>query len=567
MNETEVREHRGQSTLVQETIRRLESELAARTAELLTTHKELEHTNAGIIALHAELKSNEDRRRHIMDAAPVGMLKVDAEGIILLVNTELERLFGYTREEMVGQKIETLMPERFRASHPGHRAGYMAAPGKRAMGAGRELFGRRKDGSEFPVEIGLNPVETPEGRRVIASIIDITERKRAEAAIRFSEARLSAVVNSAHDAIVMADSRGVIVSWNPAAESTFGHTAAQAVGQPLTLLIPESLRAKHTEGFARFQRTGQSRIAGRTIELAGLHRAGHEFPIELTLSLWEVGGERFTSAIIRDITERKRAEEELRQLNAGLEERVAERMCEVVTLAREQGQIAYSITHNLRTPLRIIQAQVHFLRALGVPLPAEAAPHLDSITASAKTLGSQIDALVRFSGLYRQEIRKECTNSVAVVTAALAEVTEKLGGRIVELPPAPLPPCHANPELLQEVFRSLLSNAYKFTRHVEKPQVEVGGRSEVAPGGGRQTLFWVKDNGIGFDMRFHDKIFDLFQRLNWAGDYEGDGCGLSLAKRIVERHGGRIWAEGEPGKGATFYFSLPEQNPQSEKQP
>ncbi len=274
-------------------------------------------------------------------------------------------------------------------------------------------------------------------------------------------------------------------------------------------------------------------------------------------------------ALIRQrLKERARvAEEELRQLNAELEKRVAERMCELVTLTREQAQIAYSITHNLRTPLRNIHAQVSFLRALGAALPAGAAAHLDSITTSAKTLGSQIDALVRFSGLYRQEIRKEWTNSITVVMAALAEVVGKLNGRMVELPPVPLPPCHANPELLQELFRSLLSNACKFTRHLEKPQVEVGGRSELAAGGGRQTLFWVKDNGIGFDMRFHDKIFDLFQRLNWAGDYEGNGCGLALAKRIVECHGGRIWAEGELGKGASFYFSLPEENPAPEKQP
>jgi signal transduction histidine kinase len=246
-------------------------------------------------------------------------------------------------------------------------------------------------------------------------------------------------------------------------------------------------------------------------------------------------------------------------LTSELEARVASRTAELEATLAEQGGIAYAITHNLRGPLRALHGHVAMLRETGATDP-RTVPHLDAIARNAVTLAAQIDDLVRFTVLYRQPVRKELTSAVAVVEGALQELEVAWSGRDVVIVREELPPCVANPELLQEVFRNLLSNALKFTRHVASPRVEIGGTIEDAPGpaGARQLRYWVRDNGIGFDMRFGEAIFGLFHRMHASSAYEGTGCGLALARRIVERHGGRIWAESAPGRGATFTFTLPE---------
>jgi CHASE1-domain containing sensor protein/signal transduction histidine kinase len=244
-------------------------------------------------------------------------------------------------------------------------------------------------------------------------------------------------------------------------------------------------------------------------------------------------------------------------LTRELEARVAARTAELEATLSEQGSIAYAITHNLRAPLRAIHGHVAMLREAG-PANATGSPHLDAIARNAVTLAAQIDDLVRFTVLYRQPVRKELTSAVSAVEGALQELEGAWSGRNVVVAREELPPCVANPELLQEVFRNLLSNAFKFTRRVDAPRVEIGGRVEDAAGGGRQVRYWVRDNGIGFDVRFREAIFGLFHRMHASSEYEGTGCGLALARRIVERHGGRIWADSTPGRGATFTFTLPE---------
>lgn len=253
----------------------------------------------------------------------------------------------------------------------------------------------------------------------------------------------------------------------------------------------------------------------------------------------------------------ERAAAAVAALNTELEARVVARTAELEATVAEQGSIAYAITHNLRGPLRALHGHVAMLREIGAPDP-RSVPHLDAIARNAVTLAAQIDDLVRFTVLYRQPVRKELTSAVSAVEGALQELEVARSSRDIVVVRGELPPCVANPELLQEVFRNLLSNAFKFTRHVATPRVDIGGVAEDVPGGMRQVRYWVRDNGIGFDMRFREAIFGLFHRMHACSEYEGTGCGLALARRIVERHGGRIWAESAPGAGATFTFTLPE---------
>lgn len=379
----------------------------------------------------AELATSEERARLAFDAAPSGMLKTDAEGRIVLVNAQTEQLFGYTRAEMLGHSVEMLLPDDLRPRHIAWREAWFRQPRPLRVGATRDLRARRKDGTEFPVEVGVMPVPTAEGTRALVTVQDLTERKAADARIRL--------------------------------------------------------------------------------------------------------------------------------LTTELETRVAERTAQLEATLREQAQIGYLVMHNLRTPLRAIHARTRILADDG-HLDGEMQGNVEAIAHNAVTLGAQIDDLVRFSTLFQHTLRRDIVATDAVLDAALTELEGDLQGREIEIVRTRLPPCWADPALLQELFRNLLSNAFKFTRTRARAHVEIRGEVDSVHG----VCFTVHDDGIGFDMRFHDKIFGLFQRLNSTAAYEGTGCGLALSKRIVELHGGTIEARGEPGRGATFRFCLPEPPPAPE---
>ena len=302
-----------------------------------------------------ERKRAEERLRLIIEASPNGMIMVGREGKITLVNSQIEKLFGYTREELLGQTIEMLVPERFRSKHPGYRDSFFADPKARAMGAGRDLFGLKKDGTELPIEIGLNPIETAEGVFTLASVIDITERKRTETLarekmkleiemserkriekiIRASEARYRAVLKSALDGIITADIEGNIISWNKGAQTIFGYSEEEVLGKPLTILMPERYRNPHEKGLEHFRRTGEGPVIGKVVELAGLRKDGSEFPLELSISSWKKEEEEtFFTAIVRDITERKQAEEEVLKFL-----RAVEQSASVVMITDIKGKV------------------------------------------------------------------------------------------------------------------------------------------------------------------------------------------------------------------------------------
>ena len=270
-------------------------------------------------------KQAETQFQRVVESTPNGMLMVNRSGIITLINRQIEQQFGYTRAELLGQPVELLMPERFRGRHPGLRRAFFTTPSIRAMGEGRELFGCRKDGTDFPIEIGLNPIETMEGLHVLASIVDITARKQAEEALQEQTLRLHAIVNHAADGIITIDEYGVMESFNPAAERLFGYQAAEAIGQNVKMLMPEPSHSEHDGYLANYHRTGQAKVIGLGREVVGRRKDGSVFPFELGLSKTQLGTRRLFTGIVHDITERKRIEEALRQrehdLKAALQER------------------------------------------------------------------------------------------------------------------------------------------------------------------------------------------------------------------------------------------------------
>lgn len=753
-----------------------------------------------------ERRRAEERFRLVVEAAASAMLMVGSDGLITLVNKQTEELFGYGRAELLGRSIEMLVPERFRDAHPGHRAGFFAHPSTRAMGAGRDLYGLRKDGTEVPIEIGLNPIRTGEGSFVLASIIDITERKRAEQVLRQSEERLHTIIENLSEGLVISDLNGQLLRWNQtglkmhgfssmeewllkmpefekifelsaldgsvlefeqwplpriingehladytvrlrridmdwsrvfsyrggiveepngqplafvtitditeskqaeeelrrsqeqlagiigsamdavitvddeqrivlfngAAERMFLFPAEDAIGQPLDRFIPERYRAAHR---AHIEQFGQTHVTKRSMgtlgPLYGLRTDGEEFPIEASISQVESDGRRLYTVILRDVTERKRADESLKEqarildmapvmirdlagrilvwntgiermygwkaeealekisdkllktefplpleeikirlladgywegevlqtrkdgrridvashwvlhrdehhkpkavlvvnnditerrqaereilrLNEELEQRVAERTVELKAANKELEAFSYSVSHDLRAPLRHINGfSQALLEDYADKLDEGGKSYLQEVRNASQEMAQLIDEVLELARVSRSEMRREEVDLSETARAVLAALQKMEPERRVSVSIAEDLRTHGDKRLLKIMLNNLLGNAWKFTSRCSSPTVVFG---ELKHNG--ETSYFVRDNGAGFDMAYANKLFGAFQRLHTSGEFEGTGIGLATVQRIVNRHGGRVWAEGAVNVGATFYFTL-----------
>ena len=358
-----------------------------------------------------------------------------------------------------------------------------------------------------------------------------------------SEQQFRALASSSGAAIVTADHGGSIVFINEQGERMFGYDRSELIGRPFSLLLPERERPGLERRRERLMAVAEQRRLGRVIEVTARRKDGTEFPVELSLASWVAGSARLVGGVMRDISER-------RAMQFSLEER-AQRL---EAANRELAAFSYSVSHDLRAPLRALQGfSEALLEDYGDKLDARGNDYLNRVSAAAGRMGRLIDELLELSRVSRTELRRERVSLVPLVAEAFGQMHQLEPARQVRLIAHDAPLAFGDERLIALVVQNLVENAWKFTSKVPSAVIEFGRGPGDAVG---RPSYYMRDNGAGFDMRYSDKLFGVFQRLHSETDFPGTGVGLAIVQRIILRHGGTVWAEGTPGKGATFHFTL-----------
>ncbi len=483
----------------------------------------------------------------ILDSIGEGVVVADENGKFLLFNPAAEKLTGIGATESQQEewserygifKIDTTTP--YSAQElPLARAIRGEATTE------EELF---ICNSEVPEGVFLSvtgrPLKDEKGvlKGGVVVFRDITERKKAEEALRQSEMVFRSIAQSANDAIISADGVGNIVFWNKGAETIFGYAEKEVIGKPLSFLMPDRYRKAHKRGLSRFYKTGEAHVIGKTVELHALRKDGVEFPMELSLATWQAEEGVFFSGIIRDITERKRAQEQLKQ--------TAE---ELARSNHELEQFASVASHDLQEPLRVVTSYLQLLqRRFPEKLDADANKFIARSVGATARMKTLINDLLNYS---RVSTRGEpfessnCSDILHQVCDSLKVAIDESGATVTY---NSLPEVMADTTQLTQLFQNLIGNAIKF-RSEASPKIHITAeRKDDA------WLFSVRDNGIGIEPQYAERIFDIFQRLHSQRDYAGTGIGLAICRKIVERHSGKIWMEPELDQGTRFYFTLPD---------
>lgn len=518
-------------------------------------------------AKNEDLKDSRDSFKIVFESAPEGLLLVDGAGRIVLVNSGCDVLFGYANEELVGRSVEDLVPDSVRPRHREIREEYQSNPGPRAMGEGKELYGRRKDGSEVPVEIALSPCNYHGKPHVLAAIRDVSARREAEAAVnranaelRAREAHLTSLISVIPDAVVETNDAGEIEDVNPATLDLFQRTREELIGEPVDALFPaEVVRALDVD---RRKTGGLDFLKGATMSIDAQRKDGTEFRAALTVNAFAADdGSRFLW-IIKDISTALRYEFERRSLTRALEEK-----------NKELESIVYTASHDLRSPLVNLHGFSDELKrsfnelkriaesasipevereALSKVLDRDIPESLGFIQASTRRMDQLIKGLLKISRIGRVELQLKRLDMNELLKGVLDAMQFQIEGAEAEVEVEDLPPCVGDWDQLSQVFSNLVDNAVKYADPARKLHLRIYGR-----GKSRDSIYYVEDNGRGIAMDHRQKVFDVFHRLDPGDGQKGEGLGLAIIRRIVERHNGSVEAHANEPHGARFVVTLP----------
>ena len=492
----------------------------------------------------------------LLDSAPDGMVIIDHSGVIRLVNRQAEALFGYRRDELIGEPVEVLVPDRVRPVHPAHRAGYFANPTARPMGAGLELAARRKDGTEFPVDISLSSLETEQGMLVSAAVRDITDRRR-------SEAKFEGLLEAAPDAIVAVDGGGLIHLVNRQAEALFGYAREELIGEPLDMLVPDRVKPVHPDHRASYFANPTARPMGAELELAARRKDGSEFPVDISLSSLETESGVFVSAAVRDITDRKRIEEDRARLEEQLQQAQLDEQRAVLEARLHQserlesiGQLAGGVAHDFNNLLAgimnyaalVIDGLKEQRARFGLEDDeafATLAQDVTDITKVATRAAELTHQLLIFS---RREVVKPEVLDLNLIVGDMEKLLRRTIGEDVDLGTvlAPdLPHITADRGQIEQILMNLAVNARDALPgggkiRIETAAFDVDHRNArvhgVAPG--VYVRLMVSDTGVGMTPEVASRAFEPFFTTKAKG--EGTGLGLATVYGIATQAGGDV---------------------------
>lgn len=496
----------------------------------------------------------------------------DLDDDVILINHEL-RQGGYeflstrveSREDFI-HEIEQNPPDLILSDH-----GLPAFDGFSALAIAKEkcpdtpfIFVTGSMGEEVAIDSLRNgatdyvlkarlPSLAPAVRRALRLVQERSLRKQAEKELRASEERFRLLVEGVEDyAIYMLDPLGCVMIWNVGAERIFGRMLREIIGRKFDRFYPPEDRAlgKPEQALAEAAAAGRFQEEGWQVRKDG----SRFWAVSVITALRDEKGKLTGFSVIkRDISKRKAAEDEIRRLNTDLEKRVDERTAELREAYHEMEAFSYSVSHDLRSPLIHISGFAEMvLSDSGMRLDENNRSYLQTIINSTQRMGRMIDDLLAFSRTNRAELHKVRVSLAEIVRSVIKDLVHEYRGRRITWIIDDLPDVQGDPFLLRQVVFNLITNALKYTRKRDEARIEIG-----ASISGDETLFLIRDNGVGFNMEYAGKLFGVFQRLHSATDFEGTGIGLANVRSIIKRHGGRTWAEAVVDKGATFYFALP----------
>jgi two-component system sensor kinase FixL len=485
--------------------------------------------------------------RAVVDTAVDAIVVIGRDGAIRSVNQATERVFGYPASELIGRNVSILMPEPYNAEHDGYLANYLNTGVRKIIGIGREVAGKRKDGSVFPMELSVGEAIDNDDQIFVGIIRDITVRKAAEAALRESEMRWRSIVDTVPDAIIVIDGSGKIGAFSPAAERLFGYGTEEVIGHNVEMLMPEPYRAQHDGYIARYMRTGERRIIGIGRIVVGQRKNGETFPMELAIGEFASPSGKFFTGFVRDLTERQEAERRIEDLQTELLH--ASRLSVM-------GQMASTMAHELNQPLTAItnylEAGRHLI-SIGGAAPERLADLMEKAVVQAQRAGEVIRQLRQFVAKGETERSPQNLTQLVEEALALGLVGSRQSGVRVSLDlDHDLSPVTVDPVQIQQVVVNLVRNAIEAMEEVERRELTITTR-----GAAGEAEVSVADTGPGIAPELAETLFQPFV----TSKKNGMGLGLSICREIVEAHHGRLTAASRPGGGTVFRLTLPRFEP------